>query len=111
MCERENVLFMCLSLSLVLTGTISRRQRGFPDRRQGAAVLLNLVHAHRTIPHCVFMVVDRRRAANSSSGVLKTRVLRGIIRRQPANYFSARKEGDILEGVTVKCFLFVLFLH
>lgn len=69
-CEHEDVLFMCLSLSR-LTGTIGRRQRGFPDGRQGAAVLLNLVHAHRTIPHCVFMVVDRRRAANSSLGIFK----------------------------------------
>lgn len=55
---------VCVSLSL--TSTICGRQRGFPNRWQGAAVLLNLVHAHRTVPHCVFVVVDCWRAANTA---------------------------------------------
>lgn len=52
-----------------LTGSVSRRHWGFSDRRQRAAVLLNLVHAHGTVPHCIFMMVDSRRAANNNENV------------------------------------------
>ena len=46
-----------------LTGAVGRGERGLPHRRQGAVVLLDLVHAHGTVPHGVLVVVDGGRAA------------------------------------------------
>lgn len=64
------MLLVSVFVLLTLTGTIRRRHGGFSHRRQGAAILLDLVHAHRTVPHGVFMVVDRRRAANNNLRML-----------------------------------------